>query len=281
VQAEIDQLRGDAWGLLMRIRSIKPEFWTDKRVASWDLFTRLFFVGLWSAADDHGRGSAEPARLAAELFPYDLSRDARETLANVSRALATLSESRRVTFYRIGDEDFFEIANWGRHQRVDKPGKSRIPEPCASDVVKSRETLARPSRLEQGTGSVEMDQGPSVADVAKNSGQVLLGGVGHEEKNRDGAGISWSALAGWSGITDADRAAWRSAYPCCDIERQLAAMGEWLRSNPEKARKRSWRRFLTNWLSRSQERGGDQAARPSARTFRPPPGGSSRFADAL
>jgi hypothetical protein len=69
----------------MRIRTIKPEFWTDKRVASWDVFTRLFFIGLWSAADDKGRGSAEPERLAAALFPYDLSRDPSETLARLSR----------------------------------------------------------------------------------------------------------------------------------------------------------------------------------------------------
>lgn len=149
----------------MRIRSIKPEFWTDKRVASWDVFTRLFFIGLWSAADDHGRGSAEPARLAAELFPYDLSRDPSETLANVSRALATLSECGRIVIYCVGDECFFEVANWTRHQRVDKPGKSRIPTRNADVVQDTRETLARSSRLEQGAGSVETEQ-VSCADGA-------------------------------------------------------------------------------------------------------------------
>ncbi|KKL74300.1 hypothetical protein LCGC14_2066250, partial [marine sediment metagenome] len=34
-------------------------------------------------------------------------------------------------------------------------------------------------------------------------------------------------------------------------------MKEWLRSNPDKKKSR-YRRFITNWLSRSQERGGSK-----------------------
>ena len=74
--------------------------------------------------------------------------------------------------------------------------------------------------------------------------------------------ISWDASGGWQGITDADRQAWATAYPAVDLARELAAAGEWLKANPEKARKSRWRAFVTRWLSRSQERGG---GRPSAR----------------
>jgi hypothetical protein len=69
--------------------------------------------------------------------------------------------------------------------------------------------------------------------------------------------IAWSDAEGWSGITEDDLSAWREAYPACDIKRQLAVMTEWLKGNPAKAKKSQWRRFLTNWLSRSQDRGGD------------------------
>lgn len=69
--------------------------------------------------------------------------------------------------------------------------------------------------------------------------------------------IVWSAEAGWSGITDADRTAWAEAYPACDVDRQLRAMSEWLRANPAKAHKSNWRRFIVNWLKREQDRGGD------------------------
>lgn len=69
--------------------------------------------------------------------------------------------------------------------------------------------------------------------------------------------IGWSIELGWQGITDPDRAAWAVAYPTCDIRRQLAAADQWLRANPTKATKSLWRKFITNWLGRSQDRGGD------------------------
>jgi hypothetical protein len=60
----------------------------------------------------------------------------------------------------------------------------------------------------------------------------------------------------WEGVSDEDKAGWRSAYPACDIERELRAMIEWAKANPAKAHKKNYRRFITNWLARSQERGG-------------------------
>lgn len=85
-----------------------------------------------------------------------------------------------------------------------------------------------------------------------------------KQKKKEGGEteLAWSVEAGWNGITDADRDSWKSAYPACDLDRQLAAMGEWLKANPEKARKSNWRRFVTNWLSKSQDRGGDAPAKP-------------------
>ena len=70
--------------------------------------------------------------------------------------------------------------------------------------------------------------------------------------------ISWNPQAGWTGITEAHRDRWAKAAPACDIGRQLASMDAWLRANPEKAVKRRWERFVVNWLSRSQDHGGDQ-----------------------
>jgi len=33
-------------------------------------------------------------------------------------------------------------------------------------------------------------------------------------------------------------------------------MREWILANPAKGRKQNWRRFISNWLSRAQDRGG-------------------------
>jgi hypothetical protein len=103
---------------------------------------------------------------------------------------------------------------------------------------------------------------------------------GHESANPDSVAgrkqprkyrrldpIRWTPETGWDGITDDDRAKWRAAYPACDIDRQLAAASAWLEANPAKARKSLWRKFLTGWLARAQERGGDSASvRPPTTT---------------
>jgi hypothetical protein len=68
--------------------------------------------------------------------------------------------------------------------------------------------------------------------------------------------VSWSADAGWEGITDADRADWATAYPGAVLEQELAKATAWLKANPSRAGRRNWRAFVVRWLSKCQERGG-------------------------
>ena len=56
-------------------------------------------------------------------------------------------------------------------------------------------------------------------------------------------------------ITIEDKAGWKDAYPICDIDQELSIMREWLLSHPEKAKIR-YRRFITGWLTRNQDKGG-------------------------
>jgi hypothetical protein len=60
----------------------------------------------------------------------------------------------------------------------------------------------------------------------------------------------------WLNLTEDDKRGWSEAYPACDVGVELTRMREWLIANPTKAVKSNWRRFITNWLSRSQDRGG-------------------------
>jgi hypothetical protein len=69
--------------------------------------------------------------------------------------------------------------------------------------------------------------------------------------------IKWTPQSGWNGLTQEDVDRWHEAYPACEIQRQLKSMNEWLLSHPERAKKKVWMRFITNWLSREQDRGGD------------------------
>ena len=148
-----------------RIRTLKPEFFSDGKVCTLPVQTRFLMVGLISLADDEGRMRAEPVSVAAAVFGPELSREPLETLANVSRGLQELSRLGIVDLYEVDGERYAALRNWARHQRVDKPTRSRFPAPesaserptatgreiVASDSRSFREEVATPPGLDLGS----------------------------------------------------------------------------------------------------------------------------------
>jgi hypothetical protein len=52
---------------------------------------------------------------------------------------------------------------------------------------------------------------------------------------------------------------WKKAYPACKILAELRGMKEWLLSNPKQMKTHNgMRRFITGWLSRTQNKGGSK-----------------------
>jgi hypothetical protein len=83
--------------------------------------------------------------------------------------------------------------------------------------------------------------------------------------------VSWSADAGWHGITDADRSEWLKAFPGALLDQELAKATAWLKANPERAGKRKWRAFIVRWLGKCQERGGTNRTPGNRPEDKPPP----------
>ena len=83
--------------------------------------------------------------------------------------------------------------------------------------------------------------------------------------------VSWSADAGWQGITDADRSEWLKAFPGALLDQELAKATAWLKANPERAGKRKWRAFIVRWLGKCQERGGTNRTPGNRPEDKPPP----------
>ena len=150
----------------MRIRSIKPEFWSSPDIATLSDADRLLFIGLWSYVDDRGRGRDDVALIVAALFPHDMVANPRDTVAKVRDGLARLSEANLILRYTVASRTYFLVTGWGKHQRVDKPKASRIPEPTEEEngtfpqddairdiVAKVRDDDATPrDTLAPGTG---------------------------------------------------------------------------------------------------------------------------------
>jgi hypothetical protein len=64
----------------MRIRQVKPAFWSDAKVAELSERTRLFYIGLWMIADDAGWLRWDASEVARDLYGYE-SRPRRERRA--------------------------------------------------------------------------------------------------------------------------------------------------------------------------------------------------------
>lgn len=62
----------------------------------------------------------------------------------------------------------------------------------------------------------------------------------------------------WEGVTTDQRSIWAKAYPAVELDADLAKAAAWCVANPREGRKSNYARFLTNWLSRTQDSGGNR-----------------------
>jgi hypothetical protein len=76
----------------VRIRQIKPAFWTDAKIASLPPGTRLFYIGLWMLADDGGWLRWDVDEIGAELYPFDSRRVRERRIERYREELNGLSE---------------------------------------------------------------------------------------------------------------------------------------------------------------------------------------------
>lgn len=103
---------------MARIRTIKPEFWTDEKIVELDPWDRLLFIGLWNFCDDEGYFMCQPKKIKMQVFPGDST--------EVSRGLWNLLEAYRLTLYDSAEGVVGHVNNWNRHQKVSNPAKSRL-----------------------------------------------------------------------------------------------------------------------------------------------------------
>ncbi|MGH3861664.1 hypothetical protein [Actinokineospora sp.] len=116
---------------MARMRSIKPEFWLDRRLArlvSRD--ARLLYVALWNQADEHARLQGDSRYIKGHCLPYDDDL----SLADVDRLVDELVAAGRVVRYVVDSDPFLFLPKLSKHQRLE-PAKvpSRLPGPDEAD----------------------------------------------------------------------------------------------------------------------------------------------------
>lgn len=112
---------------MARIRSIKPSFWSDGRVADLSRDARLLALGLISFADDEGRFLASVAAVSGNVFPHDDLPAAR-----VRKWLDEVERVGLVELYTANGREYGVFPRWCRHQRISHPAPSIIPAPLRS-----------------------------------------------------------------------------------------------------------------------------------------------------
>ncbi len=118
-----------------RIRSIKPEWLEDEKLLRAGSHARVLSVALLLLADDYGRGRFIEEKMGPEVFTFEPN-----PLEIFREAFARLSDMGFSRVYTVRGQRYFAILNWSKHQKVDHPGKPRVPEPLGEFERYSRES---------------------------------------------------------------------------------------------------------------------------------------------
>lgn len=102
-----------------RIRTVKPEFWTDGKIVQLPFQARLLFIGLWNFCDDYGLLRDEPERIKLQILPDDdLSVSGLLDLLNIFELIEILIDEH--------GERVIRIVHFQDHQKIDHPSKPKI-----------------------------------------------------------------------------------------------------------------------------------------------------------
>lgn len=113
---------------MARIRTIKPDFWTDEALSECSVSARLLFIGTWNFADDNGNLERSPKKLKMQIFPAD-NIDC-EPLVNELIAQGVLTE------YSVNGKNYLHIKGFDKHQVINRKSKFGYhPTPLTADAV--------------------------------------------------------------------------------------------------------------------------------------------------
>lgn len=223
-------------------RLLKEGIRTSKKINSLSDFEFRTWAYLITYVDDYGRGSADPELLKGFVFPR--RKEVREQ--DIRKALAALERTGSILLYDVAGEPYFCFPNWSEHQRI-QTKKSKYPAPADCDMSRwltvihgdsppESESNPNPeseSNPKEGGGEPQTAS-PPVVSIPLNDGTEYP--------------VSQEQCQEWAGV-----------YPAVDVIQQLREMREWCLNNPAKRKTaKGVRSFITRWLAKEQDRGGQK-----------------------
>lgn len=226
---------------MARIRTIKPEFPQSESMGRISREARLLFVLLWTICDDKGKARGNSRILASLLFPYD--EDAGKL---IDGWIAELEHEGCVARYMVDGSTYIECCNWLKHQKIDKPSPSRLP-----DFPESSRILANPR--EPSSSDLDLDLVPIPVPRPGSRPSSCT------EPQADSLPPVLSIILNCKSlhpITQQDIDDWQALFPAVDVIKELRGMVAWAEANPTRRKTdKGIRRFIVNWLMKEQDRG--------------------------
>lgn len=264
---------------MARIRTIKPEFWSDSKTGSLSDRATKLFLGMLNFADDYGVLQHDVMAIKAKVFPYATGKPedvVGEPLSEelIPRGLVAvlLHENTRYLWVR----------NFTKHQRVDHPGDPVITKNPAQFVAP--ELFAEHSRTfalegsgrdgsgKEGIGEEEAGGTPKQPAPATPPSKTILTFpvIAGKKGQPNGTGREWQ-------LTEAKLQEYQETFAGVDVLLQCKRALQWCRDNPTQ-RKTSggMPAFLNRWLTKEQNRAGRggefaKAPKPGEAGFTPTP----------
>lgn len=239
-------------------RILKESICTSDSVDSLSWFDEVFFYRLIVNCDDYGRCDARPKILKSKLFPL---KDIRED--QVVNALYRLSLASIIIVYMYDERPYLQLRTWGNHQQI-RNKRSRYPELSDSQLIdfsgfdKEKMTLQDFDIIcyQVKSDDCYCSRNP----IQSESNPNLNPNICSEPEATEPLAVIALPLNDNTeyGVTEAEVQAWKDLYPAVDVLQQLRNMKGWLLSNSAKRKtRRGITRFITNWLSKEQDRGGN------------------------
>jgi hypothetical protein len=172
---------------MARIRTIKPDTWTDENFVQLSPLARLLFIGMWNFVDDEGRAEFSPMRLKLQILPADN--------ADISALLDEIRGASRIIVYTVDGKQYFQVCNFSKHQKIDKRTASKHPSPPNSPEF---------PRNVPTEGNGREGKGKKIPEVTK---YVFESGVIR--------------------LTEKDFNNWKEAFEGLDLRAELIGLTEW------------------------------------------------------
>jgi hypothetical protein len=223
---------------------------------------RLCFAGLWTLADKEGRLEDRPRWIKNKLLGYD-DVEVNEILDELAKP-RNCSPGAFILRYEVEGRNYIQIRKFDQYQNPHpKEQPSRIPPPPKGLLESREKTLLIPvSKNETGTCNAlpSVPSIPSVSSVPSEKAALT------SQRQPAQPAVRWEPAPKWQedheslGVTEFIVASEYFSqlvkdYPRLDVRAEIAKMKQYALANPSWARrKKNWRKTLTNWLNRADER---------------------------